>query len=124
MNEHVFIEGLAIETCIGVYDWEREIRQTVVLDLELYTDLRAAARSDGLAQTVDYKALSDRLLVLVGEASFELIEALGLAVMNCVLDEFPVQRVRLRLSKPGAVPAARNVGVVMEQVRAATATAD
>lgn len=117
MSEYVFIEGLAIETCIGVYDWERKIRQTVVLDLELHTRLRAAAHSDGLAETVDYKALSDRLIDLVSAAQFELIEALGLAVMHCVLDEFPVQHVRLRLSKPGAVPAARNVGVVMQQSR-------
>ncbi len=116
--EHIFIEGLAVQTCIGVYDWEREIRQTVVLDLELHTDLQVAAQSDGLADTVDYKALSDRLVALVGSARYGLIEALGQAILNCILDEFPVSRARLRLSKPGAVSAARNVGVVMEGVRA------
>jgi dihydroneopterin aldolase len=117
MTDYVFIEGLEIETCIGVYDWERQIRQKVVLDLRLYVDLHAPADSDALHDTVDYKALSDRLVAMVSAARFELIEALGEAVARLVLSEFAVNKVGLRLSKPGAVPAARNVGVVMERTR-------
>ena len=115
MTDIVFIEGLAIETCIGVYDWEREIRQTVVLDLEMEADLGAAGGSDALADTLDYKAVSDRLIAEVGSARFELLEALGEAVCRCLHEEFGVQRVRLRLSKPGAVPAAQNVGIIIER---------
>ncbi len=115
MPDRVFIEGLAIETVIGVYDWEKEIRQRVVLDLELDTGLAPAGVSDALADTVDYRAVADRLIALVGGARFELLEALGEAICNCLLREFPVRRVRLKLSKPGAVAEAANVGIRIER---------
>lgn len=117
MRDHVFIDGLQATTCIGVYEWERQLRQRVVMDLQLYVALDAAGSSDNLRQTVDYKSVSDHLCQLVESARFELLESLADALVGAVLSEFAVDAVRLRLSKPGAVPAASNVGVCIYRER-------
>ncbi len=111
MRDQVFIEGLQATTCIGVYEWERELRQRVVMDVDLYVALDAAGSSDDLRQTVDYKSVSDLLVGLVESARYELLESLADALVSAVLEQFAVDAVGLRLSKPGAVPAASNVGV-------------
>src|SRR5690606_35956217 len=111
----VFIEGLRIETLIGLYDWERRTRQPVVLDLELAFDNRRAAASDTIADTFDYKAVSKRLIAFVEAADFQLVETLAERCAALIREEFDVPWLRLRLSKPGAVRGARNVGVVIER---------
>ena len=111
----VFIRGLRADTVIGVYDWERKVRQTVVLDLEMAADNRRAATSDGVGDALDYAAVSARLLAFIEDSEFNLIEALAEQVAALVLAEFGVPWLRLRLSKPGAVTAARDVGVVIER---------
>ncbi len=117
MRDQVFIDGLQGDTCIGVYDWERQLRQRVVLDMVLFTTLDAAGRSDDLRQTVDYKSVSDRVLDFVGSARFELIESLAEALSRILLSEFSIDAVTLRISKPGAVPDAANVGVSIHRER-------
>jgi dihydroneopterin aldolase len=111
----VFIEGLRIETLIGLYDWERRTRQPVVLDLELAFDNTRAAASDAIADTFDYKAVSKRLIAFVEAADFQLVETLAERCAALIREEFDVPWLRLRLSKPGAVRGARNVGVVIER---------
>lgn len=111
----VYITGLKIDTVIGVFDWEREIRQTVSLDLDMATDIRKAAASDSLEDTLDYKAISDRLTDFVSGSEFQLIEAMAEQCADIVLTEFNVSWLRLRLSKPGAVPQAQDVGVMIER---------
>ena len=111
----VFIEDLRIETVIGIYDWEREIRQTVALDVEMAFDNRVPAASDDIAHTLDYKAVSKRLISFVEEANFGLVETLAERCAGIIRDEFGVAWVRLKLSKPGAVTGARNVGVLIER---------
>lgn len=111
----VFIEQLQVDTVIGVYDWERGIRQRVVLDLEMAADNRRAASADKIADALDYAAVSRRLLEYVGGSEFELIESLAEAVADLVLTEFSVPWLRLRLAKPGAVKEAAAVGVVIER---------
>lgn len=111
----VFITGLRADTVIGVYDWERRIRQTVVLDLELASDNRRAAASDSIADALDYAAISARLLSFIAQSEFQLIETLAEQVAALVLAEFPVPWLRLRLAKPGAVAAAQSVGVLIER---------
>ncbi len=111
----VFIRDLAIDTVIGVYDWERQVRQTVSLDLEMGTDIRAAAASDDLTHTLDYKAVAKRLIDFVGSSEFELVETLAERCAQIVMSEFDVPWLRLRLSKPGAVRGARDVGVLIER---------
>ena len=113
----VYIEGLKTDAVIGVYDWERSIRQTLVLDLELASDNRAAAATDGIADAVDYDAISKRILAYVQASEFELIETLAERVAAIVLSEFNIPWLRLKLSKPGAVAEANDVGVIIERGR-------
>lgn len=111
----VYIRELEIETVIGVYDWEREVKQVVSLDLEMATDIKKAAQSDNLEDTLDYKAVSKRLISFIGDSEFELVEAMAEQVATIVLNEFNVPWLRLRLSKPGAVRGSHDVGVIIER---------
>lgn len=115
--DHVFIEGLEIDALIGIYDWERRIRQTLVFDLEMGFDNRVPAASDDIADTLNYKAVSKRLVEYVSQSDFGLVETLAERCAELVLKEFKVDSLRLKLSKPGAVRGARAVGVVIERVR-------
>jgi dihydroneopterin aldolase len=111
----VFIEDLRIETVIGIYDWERTIKQTIALDIEMAFDNAKPAASDRIGDTLDYKAVSKRLIGFVGESRFELVETLAERCAAIIRDEFGVRWLRLKLSKPGAVTGSRAVGVVIER---------
>ncbi|MCD9004713.1 dihydroneopterin aldolase [Luteimonas sp. XNQY3] len=113
----VFIEGLEIEALIGIYDWERRIRQPLVFDVEMTFDNRVPAASDDIADTLNYKAVSKRLIDYVSASEFGLVETLAERCAAIVIEEFKVERVRLKLSKPGAVRGARAVGVQIERTR-------
>ena len=113
--DRVFIEDLCVQTVIGVFDWEREIKQTVSLDLELAFDIAAAAASDDIGDTLDYKAVSKRLIQFIESSDFQLVEALAERCAKIVLAEFPVPWLRLKLSKPGAVRGSNAVGVIIER---------
>lgn len=113
----VFIEDLKIETVIGIYDWEKEIRQVVSLDLEMSNDNRKAAATDAIEDTLDYKSVAKRLIQYVGENQFQLVETLAEHCAAIVLDEFDVRKVRLKVSKPGAVRGSTAVGVVIKRKR-------
>ena len=111
----VFIRQLEIETVIGIYDWERKIRQTVVLDLEMSTDVRRAAASERIQDALDYKAVAKRLQQFVSESEFQLVETLAERCAEIVLGAFSVNWVRLTLNKSGAVTGAQDVGVIIER---------
>jgi len=113
--DRVFIENLTIETVIGIFDWERDIRQTVSLDLEMDFDIRQAAATDAIADTLDYKAVAKRLIRFVERSEFQLVETLAEKCAAIVLAEFPVERLKLKLSKPGAVRGSSAVGVIIER---------
>ena len=113
----VFIEDLRIETVIGIYDWERKIRQTVALDLEMAFDNTVPASSDRIDDTLDYKRVSKRLIAFVGESHFELVETLAERCAEIVMREFNVAWLRLKLSKPGAVTGSKAVGVTITRGR-------
>jgi len=117
--DKVFIEALEIECVIGIYDWERKIRQPVVLDIEMAFDNRKPAATDDIADTLDYKAVSKRLIQFVSESDFGLVESLAERCAAIILEEFDVGHVRLKLAKPGAVRGSRAVGVIIERQRAA-----
>jgi dihydroneopterin aldolase len=117
--DRVFIEALEIECVIGIYDWERKIRQPVVLDLEMAFDNRVPAASDDIELTLDYKAVSKRLIQFVSESEFGLVETLAERCAQIILDEFKVTTLRLKLAKPGAVRGAKSVGVIIERSAAA-----
>ena len=111
----VFVEDLRIETVIGIYDWERQIRQVVAIDLEMAFDNTRPAASDKIVDTLDYKAVSKRLIAFVEASNFELVETLAEQCARIVREEFGVSWLRLRLAKPGAVRGAKAVGVVIER---------
>ncbi|MDM3870231.1 dihydroneopterin aldolase [Porticoccus sp. W117] len=111
----VYISDLRIDTVIGIYDWERQVRQTVVLDLEMAWDIAQAATSDDIQYTLNYKAVSDRLIEFVSASEFQLLETMAEQICQIILNEFSVPRVKLRLGKPGAVAGARDVGVLIER---------
>jgi dihydroneopterin aldolase len=111
----VFIRDLRVDTVIGIYDWERKIRQTVIFDLEMGADIAKAAATDAIEDTLDYKAVSKRLVSYAQESEFQLVETLAERCAEIVLQEFNVPWVRLTLNKVGAVSAARDVGVMIER---------
>ncbi|MCY7312672.1 MAG: dihydroneopterin aldolase [Pseudoxanthomonas sp.] len=113
--DKVFIEGLEIDALIGIYDWERRVRQTLRLDLEMGFDNRRPAASDDIADTLNYKAVSKRLVQVVSESGYGLVETLAERCAEVVLQEFAVSWLRLKLSKPGAVRGAVAVGVIIER---------
>tara|TARA_R110001583_G_scaffold7448_4_gene36879 strand:+ start:11074 stop:11430 length:357 start_codon:yes stop_codon:yes gene_type:complete len=111
----VYIKELEVETVIGIYDWERKIRQRVNLDLEMGADIRKAASSENIENTLNYKTVSKRLIDFIEHSEFLLIETMAEEIAKIVLDEFQVPWLRLRLGKPGAVSGARDVGVIIER---------
>lgn len=115
--DKVFIEALEIEAVIGIYEWERKIRQPLLFDLEMAFDNRVPAASDDIAQTLDYKAVSKRLIGFVSASGCGLVETLAERCAGLILAEFPVAHLRLKLSKPGAVRGAKAVGVIIERSR-------
>lgn len=111
----VFIHDLQIETVIGIYDWERKIRQTISLDIEMATDISKAARSDDIEDALSYKTVAKRLIEFVQQSEFELVEALAEKICSIVMDEFSVPWIKLTLHKPGAVRGSKSVGVIIER---------
>ena len=111
----VFISGLKAPSVIGCYDWERDIRQTLVIDLELKADFTRAAETDALADALDYAAISKRVIAVCDESRFQLLEALAEHLATLLLAEFSIVGLRMTITKPGAVEAADGVGVVIQR---------
>ncbi len=111
----IFLHDLTIETIIGIYDWERKEKQSIILDLDMAADIRRAAASDAIEDTLNYKAVAKRLIEFVGDSDFQLVETLAERVAEVVLAEFDVTWLRLRVNKQGAVRYAGDVGVIIER---------
>ena len=115
MTDTVFIRGLKAVSVIGCYDWERDIRQTLVIDLELTADFTRAAQSDALEDALDYAAISQRVIAVCDASRFQLLEALAEHLAAIVLAEFSIERLRMTITKPSAVAEAEGVGVVIDR---------
>lgn len=113
----IFLKDLRVETVIGIFDWERRIRQTVGVDLEMAADIRKAAATDAIEDTLDYKAVAKRLIDFIQNAEYGLVETLAEEVARVVVTEFDVSRVKVTLHKPGAIRGAKDVGVIIERNR-------
>lgn len=111
----VYLHDLRIPTVIGVFEWERRVRQTVSIDLDMAADVARGAQSDALDDALDYKAVAKRLISFVEDSRFQLVETLAEQVAHLVLEEFAVQWIRVRINKTGAVRGARDVGVIIER---------
>jgi dihydroneopterin aldolase len=114
----IFIHALKTEAIIGIFDWERQVKQTVLLDIELSADIRKAALSDSIDDTLNYKRVAKRVLAFVEASTFHLVETLSEQVAMLILAEFPVATVRISLSKPGAVRSSKDVGIIIERKQA------
>jgi dihydroneopterin aldolase len=115
--DKIFIHALKTEAIVGIFDWERQVKQTVLMDLELSADIRTAALSDSIDDTVNYKRVAKRVLAFVAASQFHLVETLAEHVAMLMLEEFGVAWVGISLSKPGAIRNSRDVGVVLERDR-------
>jgi dihydroneopterin aldolase len=115
MDDTIFLNDLRVETVIGIFDWERKVRQTISIDLEMAADIRRAAATDAIEDTLNYKAVAKRLIQFVEAADFGLVETLAEHVARIVVTEFDVPRVKVTLHKPGAVRGSRDVGVIIER---------
>ena len=114
-RDTIFLTGLKVDTVIGIWDWERKIRQTVMIDLEMSADIEKAAAADSINDTLNYKLVSKRLRQFVADSEFQLVETLAEKIAAIVRDEFEVRWVRVRVNKPGAIRGAQDVGVLIER---------
>lgn len=113
--DKIFLRQLEVEAIIGIWEWERRVKQTVRIDLEMATDVKAAASADSVEDTLNYKEVAKRLLGFVGESEFQLVETLAESVARIVVAEFSVPWVKVSIAKPGAIRGSREVGVVIER---------
>lgn len=111
----VFLHDLKVECVIGIFDWERRIKQTLHVDLDMAADVRRAAASDAIQDTLDYKAVAKRVMEFASNSRFQLVETLAEKIAGIVLTEFQVPWVRVRINKQGAVRNADGAGVVIER---------
>jgi dihydroneopterin aldolase len=111
----IFLGGLEIKTIIGIYDWERETKQTVVLDIEMAFDIQKAAETDDIQYALDYKKVSKRIISFVEESHFYLVERLTLEIVEIIRGEFNVPWVKVTLNKKGAISGASDVGIIVER---------
>ena len=113
--DKIFLSELKIDTVIGLWEWERRIRQTVVIDLEMSADIAKAAATDDVKDTLNYKAVAKRVQQFVADSSFKLVETLAEKIAGIIRDEFDVAWVSVRVNKPGAIRGSRDVGVMIER---------
>ena len=111
----IFLGGLEIKTIIGIYDWERETKQTVVLDIQMAHDIKQASKSDDIVDTLDYKAVSKRIISFVESSKFFLVERLIEEISTIIRSEFNVPWVKITLNKKGAIRGASDVGIIIER---------
>lgn len=116
-HDRIFLRGLAVECIIGFIEWERRLKQTVVIDLELPVDCRRAAITDNVADTLDYKKVAKRVIAFVEASEFQLVETLAHRTALLVVEEFGIEWIRLSVNKPGAIRGSKDVGVTIERTR-------
>jgi dihydroneopterin aldolase len=117
-GDRIFLHGLTVECIIGFIEWERRIKQTIVLDVEMPVDCARAAQSDNVAETLDYKKVAKRLISFVSTSEFKLVETLAHRTALLIIEEFGVDWVRLSINKPGAIRGSKDVGVAVLRTRA------
>ena len=117
MMDKIFIHALKTEAIIGIFDWERQVKQTVIVDIEISSDVRKAALSDSIDDTLNYKRVAKRVLAFVEVSQFHLVETLAEHIAMLLLEDFGLAWVRIALSKPGAIRNSRDVGVLVERDR-------
>jgi dihydroneopterin aldolase len=115
--DKIFLSSLAVECIVGIWDWERRVKQTVIVDVEMAADIRKAAATDHIDDTIDYKKVSKRLQQFIGDSQFQLVETLTDRIAQVIVTEFGVTWVKVRLNKQGAIRGAKDVGIEIERTR-------
>ncbi len=113
--DKIFLSELKVDTVIGIWDWERRIRQTVIIDLEMSADIAKAASSDEVVDTLNYKSVAKRVQSFVAESRFQLVETLAERIAGIIREEFDIAWVKVRVNKPGAIRGSKAVGVEIER---------
>ena len=113
--DKIFLNELKIDTVIGIWEWERKIRQTVVIDLEMSADIAKAAATDSVEDTLNYKSVAKRIQSFVADSSFQLVETLAERIAQIIREEFGVAWVKVRVNKPGAIRGSKDVGILIER---------
>ncbi len=111
----VYVRGLEVKTVIGVYEWEREIKQPVCIDLDMACDFGKAAATDEHLYVLDYKIVCVRVTKFIEQSNLQLLEAMAEAIATLIRSEFHVTWVRVRVGKPAAITGAKEVGVLIER---------
>ncbi|MEQ1635559.1 MAG: dihydroneopterin aldolase [Methylococcales bacterium] len=111
----IFLGGLKIETIIGIYDWERVTKQTVILDIEMAYDIQKAAATDDIQYALDYKKVSKRIISFVEQSEYLLVEKLIEEIATLIRTEFNVPWLKITLNKKGAISGASDVGIIIER---------
>jgi len=111
----IYLHDLKVDCVIGVWDWERKIKQTITIDLDMGFDIRKAAASDNLEDTLSYKDVSKRVASFIEDSRFQLVERMAEEVANILLNEFDIKWCRVRINKFGAVRGAGDVGILIER---------
>jgi len=117
-TDTIFLQDLRVDTIVGIWDWERKIRQTVSIDIEMAADVAKAAAADNIEGTLNYKAVAKRVQQFVGDSEYQLVETLAEKIAETILAEFDIPWIQLRVSKPGAIRNAKNVGVLIRRQKA------
>jgi dihydroneopterin aldolase len=113
----IFLDDLRVDTVVGIWDWERKIRQTVSIDLEMGADIRRAASTDTIENTLNYKSVAKRVEQFVSDSEFQLVETMAEKIAETILSEFELPWIQVRVSKPGAIRGAKNVGVLIRRYK-------
>ncbi|GMQ90962.1 MAG: dihydroneopterin aldolase [Gammaproteobacteria bacterium] len=111
----IYLHDLKVECIIGLWDWERKVKQRIVIDLDMAADIRKSAKSDAIEDTLDYKAVSKAVIAFVSESEFQLVETLAEKIADIILNDFQVPWVRVKINKKGAIRGASDVGVIIER---------
>ena len=115
MEDIIYIKDLRIKTIIGIFDWERKVKQEVSIDMEFPFDCKKAAKTDSIEDTTDYKAITKAVIKFVEESSFQLQETLAEIIAELVKRDFGVKSIKLIVSKPGALRGAKDVGLIIHR---------
>jgi dihydroneopterin aldolase len=116
-TDSIFLQDLRVDTIVGIWDWERKIRQTVSIDLEMGADVRRAAKNDDIENTLNYKLVAKRVQQFVADAEYQLVETLAEKIAETILQEFEIPWIQVRVAKPGAIRNAKNVGVLIRRTK-------
>ena len=115
MKDIIYIRNLRVQAIIGIFGWERKVRQEVSIDLEISFDCKRAAKTDAIESTIDYKAITKGIIAYVESSSFQLQESLAEGIASLVKEKYGVESLKLRVSKPGALRHADDVGVIIHR---------